>query len=49
MFHLKGEDGRNGTGMSESGRSYTGDYLMKIGLNVGSGTPLTSVVYEITE
>jgi alpha-galactosidase len=38
-----------GPGMSESGRSYTGDYLMKIGLNVGSATPLTSVVYEITE
>jgi alpha-galactosidase len=38
-----------GMGMSESGRRYTGDYLMTIGLNVGSGTPLTSVVYEITE
>lgn len=38
-----------GPGMSESGRTYTGDYLMNIGLNVGSNTPLTSVVYEITE
>jgi hypothetical protein len=35
--------------MSESGRSYTGDYLMKAGLNIGSATPLTSVVYEISE
>ena len=34
-------------GMSESGRSYTGDYLMKVGLNIGSTTPLTSTVYEI--
>jgi alpha-galactosidase len=36
-------------GPSESGRSYTGDYLMNIGLNIGSATPLTSVVYEISE
>ena len=36
-------------GMTENGRSYTGDYLMNVGLNAGSGTPLTSVVYEITE
>ena len=36
-------------GSSESGKSYTGDYLMKIGLNVGSAAPLTSAVYEITE
>jgi alpha-galactosidase len=42
-------EGRRGFGISESGRSYTGDYLMKAGLNVGSATPLTSVVYEITE
>ena len=35
--------------MSESGRTYTGDYLMKAGLNVGSAQPLTSVVYEISE
>jgi alpha-galactosidase len=34
---------------SESGKSYTGDYLMKIGLNVGSFSPLTSSVFEITE
>jgi alpha-galactosidase len=38
-----------GPGMSENGRSYTGDYLMNIGLNIGSANPLTSVVYEITE
>ncbi len=36
-------------GPSENGRSYTGDYLMKVGLNVGSATPLTSIVYEISE
>ncbi|MGA1976233.1 MAG: alpha-galactosidase [Bacteroidales bacterium] len=33
----------------ESGRSFTGDYLMKVGLNVGSTTPLTSTVLEISE
>ena len=36
-------------GPSESGKSYTGDYLMKIGLNIGSPAPLTSAVFEITE
>jgi alpha-galactosidase len=36
-------------GPSENGKSYTGDYLMKIGLNVGSAIPLTSEVFEITE
>jgi alpha-galactosidase len=36
-------------GLSENGKSYTGDYLMKIGLDAGSATPLTSAVYEITE
>ncbi|HUX59189.1 MAG TPA: alpha-galactosidase [Bacteroidales bacterium] len=36
-------------GPSGDGKSYTGDYLMKIGLNVGTATPLTSVVFEITE
>jgi len=30
-------------------RTYSGDYLMKTGLNVGSASPLTSVVYEIAE
>jgi alpha-galactosidase len=34
---------------SENGRSYTGDYLMNVGINVGTATPLSSVVYEITE
>jgi len=29
--------------------TYTGDYLMKVGLPVGSATPLTSAVFEITE
>jgi alpha-galactosidase len=46
-------EGRRGPGMrplmSEGGRTYTGDYLMKIGLNIGSATPLTSVVYELNE
>ncbi|MCJ7449273.1 MAG: alpha-galactosidase [Bacteroidales bacterium] len=42
-------EGRRGMGMSESGRSYTGDYLMKVGLSVGSASPLTSTVYEISE
>jgi alpha-galactosidase len=41
-------DGRR-FGPSENGKSYTGDYLLKIGLNVGSGTALTSEVFEITE
>lgn len=41
-------DGRR-MGPSESGRSYTGDYLMKVGLNAGSANPLTSAVYEISE
>jgi hypothetical protein len=36
-------------GPSESGKSYSGDYLMNIGLNIGTGTPLTSTVFEITE
>ena len=36
-------------GPSESARSYTGDYLMKIGLNVSSGAALSSAVFEITE
>ena len=36
-------------GPSESGKSYSGDYLMKIGLSTGSGMPLTSTVYEISE
>ena len=35
---------RTGT---ESGRSYSGEYLMNIGLNIGSTAPLTSQVYEI--
>jgi alpha-galactosidase len=36
-------------GPSESGKSYTGDYLMKVGLNANSSMPLTSSVFEITE
>ncbi len=34
---------------SESGRSYTGEFLMTIGLSIGSASPLTSTVYEISE
>jgi alpha-galactosidase len=34
--------------MPENGKTYTGDYLMKVGLNAGSGSPLTSNVYELT-
>jgi len=33
----------------ENGRVYTGDYLMKIGLNIGSPDSLTSTVMEISE
>jgi hypothetical protein len=38
-----------GFGMSENGRSFSGEYLMNMGINVGSNTPLTSIVYEISE
>jgi len=34
---------------NSSARSYTGEYLMRVGLSVGSATPLTSAIYEITE
>jgi alpha-galactosidase len=36
-------------GPSENGKSYTGEYLMKIGLNLNTKTALSSLVYEITE
>jgi alpha-galactosidase len=39
----------NRFGPSENGKTYTGDYLMKIGLNAGTGAALSSAVYEITE
>jgi alpha-galactosidase len=46
-------EGRRGfgmqPGMSGNGKSYTGDYLMKVGLTAGSSSALTSAVYEITE
>jgi alpha-galactosidase len=44
-------EGRRGMmfpGMSENGKSYSGDYLMKEGINAGSANPLTSAVYELT-
>ena len=34
---------------TESGKIFSGDYLMKVGLNVSSNRPLTSCVVEITE
>jgi len=37
------------SGGSENGKTYSGDYLMKIGLNASSATPLTSNVFEISE
>jgi alpha-galactosidase len=42
-------DEKSGNGQAENGKSYKGDYLMKVGLPIGNGTPLSSVVYEITE
>jgi len=48
-INVSNEGRRRPVMMSESGRSYTGDYLMKVGLNIGSGNPLTSVVYELSE
>jgi alpha-galactosidase len=36
-------------GPSENGKSYTGEYLMKIGLNLNTGSALSSLVYEISE
>lgn len=38
-----------GFGMTENGRTYTGNYLMNVGLYIGSGSPLSSVVYDINE
>lgn len=37
------------SGFRESGKSFTGEYLMNVGLNVSSNTPLTSTVVEISE
>jgi alpha-galactosidase len=34
---------------SGGSRTYTGEYLMKAGLPIGSANPLTSAVYELTE
>lgn len=34
---------------TDSGKTFSGDYLMKIGLNVSNNRPLTSGVIEITE
>jgi alpha-galactosidase len=42
-------DEKRRNNQSETGKSYTGDYLMKVGLTIGNGTPLSSVVYEIAE
>jgi alpha-galactosidase len=35
--------------IEDSGNSYTGDYLMKVGLRVSASAVETSVVLEITE
>jgi alpha-galactosidase len=35
--------------MNDGGKSYTGDYLMKVGLNTGASSPLSSAVFEISE
>lgn len=32
-----------------NGKVYSGDYLMKVGLNIMSGRDLSSSVYELTE
>jgi alpha-galactosidase len=32
-----------------NGKTFSGDYLMNIGLNVSSGQELTSAVFEIKE
>lgn len=41
-------DGRPGPPKAGN-QSYSGEYLMNIGINIGSGQPLSSAVYEITE
>jgi alpha-galactosidase len=49
-INISSNSGRRfGFGPNESSRNYTGDYLMKIGLKLGSSSPLTSSVFEITE
>ena len=37
------------TSCSDSGKTFSGDYLMKVGLNVSNNRPITSGVIEITE
>lgn len=37
------------SGLAANGRSYSGDYLMKVGLPLFSGAHLTSTVVELTE
>jgi alpha-galactosidase len=46
-INVTDESRRNG--QTENGKSYTGEYLMNIGLNAGSDAPLTSAVYEIID
>jgi alpha-galactosidase len=38
-----------GSNLPENGKTFSGDYLMKIGINIYSKQPLTSSVIEITE
>ena len=42
-------EGRRFGMMNDGGKSYSGDYLMKVGLNTGASFPLSSTVFEITE
>ena len=48
---MKGERGPAmfGNGGSGSGKAYSGDYLMKVGLSLPNNNELTSAVIEITE
>ncbi|MDI3321333.1 alpha-galactosidase [Pinibacter soli] len=39
----------NNSSVPENGKTFTGDYLMKVGINPSSGRELTSTVIEITE
>jgi len=48
-LNISNEGGRRFRSMSEDGKSYTGNYLMTVGLNISSSSSLTSSVYEITE
>ena len=42
-------EGRRFGQMNDGGKSFTGDYLMKVGFNTGANSPLTSAVFEVSE